>query len=228
MPCRSGSNQWRRSTRGPDLVLGLSLIAGMAATLVLTASVRNVGIVAVALPPAWLVAFSGWADFPIPAWQVMVGLLAGVVMWHAVNYRRPLLFPRVGERADNPISRTVDDCRGADHSCRRDAKPLRNGLLHSIADDRRFHGQCHSMAGPYCRNITGACFCVRVGYGATNELATDSRKSELVSANHFAVAVSSVARRLPPCTLGSQPSRHTGPLTETHPGRLGRVVGPLR
>ena len=90
MPCRSGSNQWRRSTRGPDLVLGLSLIAGMAATLVLTASVRNVGIVAVALPPAWLVAFSGWADFPIPAWQVMVGLLAGVVMWHAVNYRRPV------------------------------------------------------------------------------------------------------------------------------------------
>lgn len=106
--------------------------------------------------------------------------------------------------------------------------PLRNGLLHSIADDRRFHGQCHSVAGPYCRNITGACFCVRVGYGATNELATDSSKSELVSANHFAVAVSSVARRLPPCTLGSQPSRHTGPLTETHPGRLGRGVGPLR
>lgn len=67
-------------------MLGLGLVACMAAALFLTASVRRVGIIAIVLPPAWLVAFGGWADFPIPAWQIIVGLMAGVTMWHAVHF----------------------------------------------------------------------------------------------------------------------------------------------
>lgn len=69
-----------------ELMLGLGLVACMAAALFLTASGRRVGIIAIVLPPAWLVAFSGWADFPIPAWQIIVGLMAGVTMWHAVHF----------------------------------------------------------------------------------------------------------------------------------------------
>jgi len=55
---------------------------------VLTAAVRNVGVVAVALPPA-ACRIQRLGDFLFQL-AVMVGLLAGVVMWHAVNYRRPV------------------------------------------------------------------------------------------------------------------------------------------